>query len=97
MEKPPRLMARTEPLLDAFGTPLDSTKAEFRAALKPLFLWMHRHGVGLVEIHRQGTKAETNVSNSDWSTPLGQVIRTTSAPVASPSPKWTIGDAITCF
>ena len=37
------------------------------------------------------------VSNSAWRTPLGQVMRATSARAASPSPKCTIGDVMTCF
>ncbi len=37
------------------------------------------------------------LSNSDWRMPFGQVIRTTSARVASPRPKCTTGAAIGSF
>jgi hypothetical protein len=43
------------------------------------------------------TACPAPVSNSAWRIPFGQVMRATSARSASPSPKWTIGEAMTCF
>ena len=37
------------------------------------------------------------VSNSACRAPFGHVMRTTSAPPASPRPKWTTGEAMICF